>query len=419
MPRCSPIAAVLCALLLPAFAAAQSARDLPQALAAAEQLAPELVLAELDAETAEWARREARGAFAPSVTVNGALTRNRDEIRVGGDVFVNQWDTAANLQARLTLDPSNVARMRAQTYARDAAVLSEDERRATLRWSVASVYLDLIAAQGIEEARRNAVVARQTTVEAVTLLAAGGYARQLDVQRAELERVTSEAELLDAQAGVRAAAAALAWFTGWSAAELVDGELDLPEFSQSEAPLERAAAARSELLRLAQRQQWRAARWESAPDFSLTGRADFGRSSLRAPRGLDYVFTLGLSWNVFDGTRRARIRAAALEMRRPTLNFAVEERSRRVDLAEASARLDVAEAREMLSLEAAAVASSLESVTREAWRGGDATLPELADAEAARTEAEIDVALARLERERSRLNVSLLEGALEREEWPQ
>lgn len=409
---------ILCAAFLALVAAAPASaqqplvRHLNEALDAALEQAPELREAAWRETRAYRDVAVARSAFAPTVTVNGSVTRNRADVQINGSAFLQRWDQNASIEARLQLfDPVDVPALRAARADEAAVLATTPDTVAEVRYTVASLYLDALAADAVVRVREQDVDTRRDTADVLARAAALGDARAVDVERAELEWLQAGAALADAVAVRDAAVVALEAWTGWVALDAA--ALAPVDLAAAEAPDERASDQRLDAREDALRHRWRLQRWAAAPSIALVGRSDFGRPSLRAPEGVDWTVTLQLSWTVFDWSRVQRARLARVGREEPSFERETLERARTIERRRADAREAAAVERLSVARRAVEQAARVRATTSRALELGDATALELAEADDDVVRAELERAIAEVDVQRALLDRAFAIGALE------
>lgn len=384
-----------CGATFVAAPSAPAAQSVDDAMEAASTRDLGVARAALAAEQARLGVTEARAASWPSVDLNASLVRNRDEIEVDGRVFVNRYDYDASLLARVDLiDPSDWPSRREAAHRLDAARARAAFERSAVRLEAARAFFDVLEQRALRDARLQDRLVRQTSLDALALLEAGGDVRQVDVDRARLELLRTEASLLEAEQRLLSTRLILQERTGWSDIDVdalvvapIPDAMVVGDVASSERRARQDDVAASE-------RRARALRWDRAPSVSLTARTLFGRASLRAPNGVDWTLTLSFQWALFDPLLGARIRSAELEAERASLWVERFDEERRMSGASAAAGLAVASEQLRVARESIPVAENVRRITLALLEEGEATPLELAEADAALAQARTEAVTA-------------------------
>lgn len=317
-------------------------------------------------------------------------------------------------------------RIAAQSAAADAAVVVEQQQASLaaldIGFMVESAYFAVQAAKAVVTAAEGAYARALAHRDLAKAGVEGGMRPPIELTRAEADLMRFDVGRIRARGGLVAAQVQLAAAVGVSEPRL--DAADDPGASEAAAPpldeVLRSAADRDPTLLAAvarlreQEARTRAIKAELRPNLWLsgtfTGRAGgadpssgdpaFGRGFLPVVPNWDVGLVLG--WRLFDGTVLARAEAsrAREQVRRAELDGAQQQEvaaAQRAYVAEELARSTLpalSRARE------AAVANYAQVEAR--FKTGLSTGVELADAEALRTEAEIQEALGRFEVARAR-----------------
>jgi outer membrane protein TolC len=327
--------------------------------------------------------------------------------------------------AGITQEAFDFGRIAAQRSAADALVDVERHNADTVRLdvelAVEEAYFAAFAAHGVvraaDEAYERAQVHRDFAKHGVD----AGLRPPIELTRAEADLARFDVGRVRARGGLAIAQTVLAATIGAPEQTIdVAGEApqprDMPtipealELARKRDPI--LAAALAQLA--ATERRTRAIGAELRPDFSLTAtltaRAGGAPpSSGGVPPGDGWVpdvpnWDLGIvfAWPLFEGTIAARRDASRAEeqVRREDVDTASEQQVAQVR--RAYAEVEVARTA-LLALENAAVAARANWEQADArFRGGLGTAVELADAEAVRTDAEIQLALGQFEVARAR-----------------
>lgn len=372
-------------------------------------------LLQLDETIASADEQTALGELIPTLTANGALTRNQEEVRLGEQVFVNLWDYNANAQLRIEIFRAGaISDYFAASRSADSAEYRASWERAALRLAAGRAYLASLTASANVDVARESLAVRQRSLEQTQVLAEVGYALSADVSRARLAVIESETALLDAENRLADALDVLSFVV--NVPELTAADLD-PDTTMPQVPI-LEPSARSDLraldLEIAAQRARRTSLWLTfLPSLTITGQYDFGRESIRAPDGTFWTISLTATWLLFDYGRYGRLDASQASIERLQVEREQALRQLAVDRATYQRRLEAAEARVTLTTEAAAVADEARTLVLEQYQEGEVTTLELTEADDALFRARVDHNLARLQRELARLEMAYTLGALD------
>jgi outer membrane protein TolC len=443
--------------LAPAFARAQEpppapppavapepvrAMALAQAIAYARANQPAIRVALGRVDVARAAADVPRAGWQPHIGVAGQIyggTANNStalyatymEIpRIGGTRVAapGSWQPYAStfVAAAITQEVFDFGRIAAQAAAEDARVDVERERAneamLDVRYDVEEAYFAVWAAHAVVTASDQAYERARAHRDLARAGVDSGMRPPIELARAEADLTRFDTGRIRARGGLAAAQAVLAASVG-----VPDGALDVAaappapaELPSLDDSIQRAAARDPRIqaaladIRAAEART-RAIGAELRPDVLAVG-AISGRAGGAPPSGngdtvvgdgfVPYVpnwdVGLLLSWPLFDGTVNARQDAArALEQERrdelATVRFEQAARIREAYTNVVVARAALPALRRALD---AATANYAQADAR--FRGGLGTSVELADAEALRTDAEIQLALGEFELARAR-----------------
>ncbi len=317
-------------------------------------------------------------------------------------------------------------RIAAQTAAEDALTDVERQRARAVsldvRFNVEEAYFAVFAAKAILKASRDAydrsLVHRDLAKAGVT----SGLRSPIELTRAEADLADFDIGRIRAEGGLLTAQTVFAATVGVSDPALdvssaPPAPSELPDLSdairRAEAKDPRLREAVTQLL--AAEQRTRAVGAELRPDLSLTGTLS-GRAGAAAPSGTGTLPDGGgfvpsvpnwdvgvvLSWPLFDGTISAREGAARAREQVQRESIGLVREQDRAAVREAYANVGVA--RTVLpGLSRAADAARANYAQADArFKAGLGTSVELADAEALRTQAEIQLVLGEFELARTR-----------------
>ncbi len=326
--------------------------------------------------------------------------------------------------AGLLQEVFDFGRIAAQTAAADAvaevASHSADAERLDIDFSVEEAYFAVLAAKGIvkasDEAFERAQVHRNFAKRGVD----SGLRSPIELTRAEadmarfdVDRVRARGSLAVAQSVLSAAIAAPDMAVDVAAEAPQPAEMpalaDAIQAAQARDPKLAAAVAQ---LKAAE-QKTRAIGAELRPDLSFTatisGRAGGAPASTGTPEGDGWVPNipnwdagLMLSWPLFDGTIAAQHDAARSEEQVRREDIGTTRLQEVADVRQTYAQVDVARsALSALQNEVVAARANYDQADAR-FRAGIGNAVELADAEAVRTDAEIQFTLGQFELARAR-----------------
>jgi len=429
---------------------------LPDAIAFARTHQPQLRIAlsriavrtaEADVPRAQWlptfgATAQLFGATANNTTGTyvspGAFM---DIPRIGGTRVVSSGSfrpyASSLVAAGLTQELFDFGRIASQAAASDALVDVERQRaRATafeLTFDVEETYFSVLAAKAILQASDDAFERSRVHRDFAGAGVRAGLRSPIELTRADADLARFEIGRIRARGGLSTAQMTLAAVIGsdepaLDAAGTPTLPADLPALNsaidQARARDPRILAVLAELH--AEEQRTRAIAAELRPDFSVTASLS-GRAGGAPPSGNgepadrqgflpevpNWDVGVVLSWPLFDGTNLARRGAsrAREQVRREEIVLVDHNATATIRLAYAAVNV----ARTALpGLQRSVDAARANYAQAEArFRAGLGTSIELADAEALRTEAEIQLALGQFElaRTRSSFGRALAEGA--------
>jgi outer membrane protein TolC len=353
-----------------------------------------------------------------------------DVPRIGGtrSVRSGSWQPYPStfLGAGATQELFDFGRIAAQAAASDALIDVERQRASSqlldVTFDVEESYFAVFAAKSIVKASEDAFERSRAHRDLARAGVGAGLRPPIEQTRAEADLAHFDIGRIKARGALVIAQTVLAATVGSDddALDTATASPTMAEMPALAAAIDRAAAQdpllREALARLrAQEESTRAIGASQRPDLSLTATLS-GRAGGAPPSGNGETPTgdgwlpgvanwnLGavLSWPLFDGTVSARKDAsrAAEQVRHDEIAVVRHEQSARVR--EAYATVDVARMA-LPGLERAVEAGRANHTQAEArFKAGIGTSIELADAEAIRTDAEIQVALGQFELARAR-----------------
>jgi outer membrane protein TolC len=424
------------------------AMTLREALAFARQNQPSLLTALARVRAAQEDTRIARAQWLPSVgataqvfegTANNSTAsylgvRGVDLPRIGGTRVADHpdWEPRPSTVAAAGVDQEvlDFGRIGAQAAVADAALHAEqftaDAERLRIDLLVKESFFAVLGAKSILQAAAGAYSRAKVHADQAAAGVKSGLHAPIELTRAQADLARFDVARVQAMGGVRTAQAALAAAIG--ASDPVDAASEegaiapLPPLSEALRSMEardptvRAAAAQLGT----QRALTRAVSAESRPDLFLSagisGRAG-GATPSSGPeaRGDGWVpevpnwhAGLVLRWPLYDPVIRARARSAGAREDVAAQSLASVRQQQAAAVQRAYVQFEVARA-SMVALTRAAEAARANYGQAEArFKGGLGTSIEIADAEAVRTSAEIQLAVGQFELSRMRAVIARL-----------
>jgi outer membrane protein len=381
-------------------------------------------------------------ASANNTTAEYMSTRDVDVPRIGGSTVVNAGTSTMQpfgstfAAIGVSQEVFDFGRIAAQSAAADAladaARHASDATSLDVDYDVEESFYAVLAAKGVLKASEEAYERTRTHRDYAKAGVTSGLLQPIELTRAEADLARFDIGRIRARGGVETSQALLAAAVG--APDLtLDASGELPTASSVpslSAALDQAAARDPRIAEAvakvrAQEAQTRAIYAEMRPDLSATATFS-GRAGGQAPSGTgaaaDYDgwlptvpnWDVGLvfSWPIYDGTVVARgkasdAQAAALREEVSALKQVLSANVQRAYIAVEVARDALPGLERAVT---AAVANYAQADAR--FRAGLGTSVELADAEALRTDAEINLAMGKfdLAKARAALGRAISEG---------
>ncbi|HEX8823422.1 MAG TPA: TolC family protein [Archangium sp.] len=403
------IALLAVTLTVSAAAATPPVLTLDQALEAARQNNLDLKVARARLQQAQLLSRRAWAAYLPTVSVGGSYTRNSDEAVValpGGPEIViqpyNQFGAQAEVRQAL-LAPALIPAIRNAGIAEDVAELNTENARREILFAVAQSYFGAASYQ-------EAIRAAQFLLEVNTAREAdtqrrfdAGTVTRVALLRAKLDRARAEQDLVRARNAFASSRLGLATLIQRDAEfslelppvpEVPPAEEDLTQKALEQRP-DVAAARRNLDLALGRRQGvW----YSYAPSVGFTGVYRLSNAGGFTGQNDSWALTVGAQWTLWDGgTREINLREESARVAEASAQQ--KQAESRVTEEVARARLEVENARANLSKaeEALSLARETQRLTEISFKAGVATYLEVADANAALTNAEVGAISERLQ----------------------
>jgi outer membrane protein TolC len=421
---------------------------LPEALAFARAHQPSLLTALARVRAAQEDTAIPRAQWLPAVGATAQLfegttnnstastlgVRGVDLPRIGGTRVADHPDWAPRpstlVAAGLDQEVFDFGRIGAQAAAADAALqverLSADAERLRIDLVVKEAFFAVLGARSIVQAATGAYERARVHADQAAAGVKSGLHAPIELTRARADLARFEVARVQAMGGLRGSQATLA---------AAIGAIDPADAAGDDAPVAplpplaealRAAQGRDPTVRAAeaqlgtQRAVTRAVSAESRPDLFLStgisGRAG-GATPSSGPeaRGDGWVpevpnwhAGLVLRWPLFDPVVRARARSAEAREEVAAQALASSRQQAAAALQRAYVQFEVART-SLIALDRAAEAARANYEQAEArFRAGLGTSIEIADAEAVRTSAEIQLAVGRFELSRTRAVIARL-----------
>ena len=410
----------LLALTLTLSAATPPVLTLDEALGEARQNNLDLKVARARLEQSLLLSRRAWAAYLPTVSVGGSYTRNSFEsvltLPGGGDpitiVPYNQFGARAEVRQAL-IAPSLWPAIRNAGIAEDVAKLSTENARREVLFAVAQAYFGAASFQEAIRATQFLLEVNAAREKDTQARFDAGTVTRVALLRAKLDRTRSEQDLVRARNAYDASRLALATLLQ---RESTDFSLQLPAVPEvpavdpelarkaQDARPDVAAARRNLDLAVGRRQ---GAWFAYAPSvgfsgvYQATNAAGFAQAS-------SWQLVLSANWTLWDGGLRevtlreesARVAEAAAQQKQAETRVSQEVATSRLDYDNARSNLSKAE-------EALSLARETQRLTEISFKAGVGTYLEVADANAALTNAEVSAI-------NERLNTSLAALRLQR-----
>ncbi|MFO0575813.1 MAG: TolC family protein [Polyangia bacterium] len=439
-----PAAAASASGAPPAARTGAAAISLPDALAYAAAHQPSLQAAQARIEVARRGASVVRAEWLPQLggtaqlfggTMNNTTAmflgvRTMDLPRIGASRTSSDaaWSdaypsTLVGIGLRQTV--FDFGRIAAQAAVADHEVRFASHRadleRLELGLQIESAYYAVLAAKAVERAATDAYTRAALRLDMVKAGVERGLRPPIDLTRAEADRTRFDVGRTRARGNIELAQAQLAAAIGWGEPLLdamdvtLDADTPLPPLGEAlRSAVEQDPAVRAGLARLLQQQAiTRATAMQLVPSLQLTaslsGRAG-GTPTSSGPSGSSGWVPEVANWDVgvvlsvpmFDGVLLAR--RAQSQAQEAVLQHEVDALRRGVLAGVQRAYTSFQVARDALRalIMAAGAARRNYDQASARFRAGLATSVELADAEALRTEAEIQLAVGRFEIARSR-----------------
>jgi len=401
------------AALAPVPPATKTLGNWREAMNLIESRAPDLRIAEAEVARAEGLVRQAQGRYLPRIDGQAQaqtiiLPRPADNLNtpfaatVSGSVGATA--TVPLIQPRLWY-AAGTARVSVE-----AAKQTESDRRRTLLANVASVIVQVVAAENQSEINRAALKSSLERLELTRRRARLGTGTQLDVVRAEQDLMLVRNTLVQSNEQIRRARESLGLALGDNVPYGVPPTISLNDIEQSVRgtchvgkPEERPdVMAAKKQVEVAERQVGEARRGylptlDASTTINVTSQPQF--------IGGNYIWTARalLTVPIFDASRSGEVAAARASVELQKARLDAVERQARLDAQQTYRGVEVAEQTRALAERARDLAKETARLSQVAFEAGTATSFELIDAAQRLRQAELDLAQREFELVRSKI----------------
>jgi len=427
-----PLAFALCAAVLGPTDAVTQVRTitLADAVRRSEQVQPSVVRAAGALATAAAQRRNAWGAYLPSLTASSSASDFFSEGASRIDPITGQLlsgnttnrSISTSLQASVDLFTGfrRGAESRAARAGQTAAEASLVDARFQQALATTNQFFDALAAAQLVRVREASVRRAEEQLKVSVNKLRAGSATRSDTLRSRVTLGSANLDLTRARSDLATAEAGLARLVGET------GRIEAADdsaFYQVEAPLDtaairREAEARSPLVRSSVAQADAARAGLSAaksgywPSLNLAA-----GTSWNASRTNDYdllnqrQLTLGLRWNLFDRfDRELAIAQQSANLDLADATAADAKREVASSLTAALAQLDAARIQIDITQTSVVAATEDLRVQQERYRLGASTIVDVLTSQEALNQAEVDVVVARFDYLRAKAQIEALIG---------
>ncbi len=361
----------------------------------------------------DWEQKAALGRLLPSFSARGVYQRNQYEVAVqlpGTDQRLvispyNQLDASFQLDVPL-VDLANYYRYSQAQHFAKAEALQQELVGIELDQAVANAYFSYVGASALRESAHESVHMAEENAALVQARREVGVATELDVSRARSNTERARRDLADAELVLSISARTLETFTGLSPAPVRDYPSD---DLRTEAPLQSWLALRDTPADRVQAERReaaddgeRAARATLLPTLGLVGQERLTNATGFAGRVSVYSVQAVLSWRLdYSSYASARAAAAATELEQ----IRTEQARRNVEdtIYEAYRRVEAGIAKSTAARAQAEAARHAAELSLDRYQAGALTQldvtqsqRELFQAQAARIQADADLAFARI-----------------------
>ena len=417
----------LCAVLAaPTGLAAQQVEvTLDEAVRRALEVQPAMVQARGDQRTAASGKRQALGAFLPTVTTNWSASRSNVGRIDGttGQPVPPEYSHTVGLSANVELFDGlrRYNGLRAAAATQDAADAGYVSQRFTVIQQTKQAFYTALANEALVTVAEAQVRRAQQQLQIAVEKLRAGSATRSDSLRSTVEYGNAQLSLLRARANLATARADLGRQIGVDAPVRAAADSALPLFPDTTGLRAEAVGSAPTVLqtaaqaRAAQAQVW-SARSQYVP--SLTVSYNDNHQGLGWPRFFGfgtyretYSWRFGVSWTLFNGFSRENQQVSAAVQRDVAQARAEDSRLQlNAQLTQQMAALGTAF--EQITISRANVAAATEDlrVQQERYRVGASTILDLLTSQAALTNAEVSLVQSQFDYQLARAQLEALVG---------
>jgi outer membrane protein len=427
-----PLALVLCATVVGSSDAAAQARTitLAEAIRLSERVQPSVVQAVGAVTTAAAQRRNAWGAYLPSLTASSSASdffsqgASRIDPITGQLLSGNTTNRSLSTSLQASVDLFTGFRRGAQTRAARAGQTAAEASLVDARFQQAlattNQFFDALAAAQLVRVREASVRRAEEQLKVAVNKLRAGSATRSDTLRSRVTLGSANLDLTRARSDLATAQAGLARLVGEgglleaaddSAFYRVEPPLDTVAIrteAEAQSPLVRSSIADAD----AARAELSAAKSDYWPSLNLSA-----GTSWNASRTNDYdllnqrQLTLGLRWNLFDRfDRELQIAQQSAGLDLADATAADAKRQVASELIATLAQLDAARAQIDITQTSVVAATEDLRVQQERYRLGASTIVDVLTSQEALNQAEVDVVVARFDYLRAKAQIEALIG---------
>jgi outer membrane protein TolC len=411
-------------------AAQERSVSLPDAIRLAERVQPSVVRAAGDVATAAAQRRNAWGAYLPSLSMSSSASdffsegASRIDPVTGQLLSGTTTNRSINTSLQASLDLFTGFRRGAERRAARATQSSADASLLDARFQQAlattNQFFDALAAKQLVGVREASVRRAEEQLKVALAKLRAGSATRSDTLRSRVTLGTTQLDLIRARTDLATAEASLARLIGEtgrvqaaddSAFYQVQAEVDtaaLRAEAEARSPRVRSAVASADAAR-AGLSASRSGYW---PSLTLSA-----NTSWNATRANDYDLlnqrqvSLGLRWNLFDRFDR-ELQIAQQSANADVAEATAADAKREVSAALTAAQAQLEAARTQIDITLTSVVAATEDlrVQQERYRLGASTIVDVLTSQEALNQAEVDVVVARFDYLRAKAQIEALIG---------
>jgi outer membrane protein TolC len=403
---------------------------LQEAIRRSEQVQPSVVRAAGDVATAGAQRRNAWGAYLPSLSASSSASDFFSEGASRIDPITGQVlsgsttnrSISTSLQASVDLFTGfrRGAQSRAARAGQTAAEASLVDARFQQALATTNQFFDALAAAQLVRVREASVRRAEEQLKVAVNKLRAGSATRSDTLRSRVTLGSATLDLTRARSDLATAEAGLARLVGEtgrlqaaddSAFYRVEPLLDTTAIrteAEAQSPLVRSSVARADAARAG----LSAAKSDYWPSLNLSA-----GTSWNASRANDYdllnqrQLTLGLRWNLFDRfDRELQIAQQSASLDVADATAADAKREVEASLTAALAQLDAARIQIDITQTSVVAATEDLRVQQERYRLGASTIVDVLTSQEALNQAEVDVVVARFDYLRAKAQIEALIG---------